>query len=125
MPSDEEVVTRELHRAYLETEGYPFEADLAITQVLARRLRERKWYTESSKALKSIATGELSNNAKTQLKKTLRKLLSDFEAIKAEHLEEDVHFLHLKHQAAQLTAAVSTQQNQKYKHKKFKYESAK
>ena len=72
-----------------------------------------------------MASGELSNNAKAQLKKTLHQVISDFEPHKANNVDEDVHFLHLKHHVEQLQAALATQQNQKYKYKKFKYESPK
>ena len=71
--------------------------------------------------------GEISNNAKAQAKKQMRRLLTRFQEQKGEHEDssDDVHFLHLRHQAQQVEEALATQQNQKYQYKKFRYQEEK
>jgi hypothetical protein len=38
---------------------------------------------------------------------------------------DDVHFLHMRHQAQQVEEALATQQNQKFQYKKFRYQEEK
>ena len=57
-------VTRELHRAILEAESYPFETPKELTEAIERRIRQRRWYRETEKALEVMKSGEISNNAR-------------------------------------------------------------
>ncbi len=74
--------------------------------------------------LDTMATGDISNNAKAQVKKQMRRLVALFDELKAEYEDssDDVHILHLRHQARQVEEALATQQNQKYQYKKFRYQ---
>ncbi len=58
------MVTRELHRALIESEGFPFEPYQEICDQIAIRVRGRRWYYETSKTIEAFSQTELSNNAK-------------------------------------------------------------
>lgn len=71
-----------------------------------------------------MVLGEISNNVKAQAKKQMRRLVAQFQELKSEYEDssDDVHFLHMRHQAQQVEEAIATQQNQKYQYKKFRYQ---
>ena len=66
---DVDEVTREIHRCYLESESLPFETPLEFAEAIKRRVRERQWHRETTKLLEAMVLGEMSNNAKAQVKK--------------------------------------------------------
>jgi hypothetical protein len=74
-----------------------------------------------------MVLGDISNNAKAKAKKLMRRLVAYFQELKSEYEEssDDVHFLHMRHQAQQVEEAIATQQNQKYQYKKFRYQEEK
>lgn len=72
------------------------------------------------RAIKDFSGNELSNNAKSLLKKKLRGLISEFNELILENEyqeEEDVHFQHMSHQVGQVELAISSQN---FKYKKFR-----
>ena len=81
---DADEVTRELHRCYLESESFPFEVPTDIAEAMKRRLQGRQWYSETGKLLEAMALGEISNNAKAQAKKQMRRLVARFQELKGE-----------------------------------------